>query len=506
MRSSARRAGLLALLLLSCSACGAERARDDEPRLVLLVATCTLNKRFLAPYDPAVCWTPNLAALARMGLVFERHETESGQSGCSFASIFTGTQADRHGIYHHPTRLAPESTTIAEAFSAAGWDTYFWWGHPMASPELEYGQGVHPSERYPFSGRPPLSLTAGDPPAEALFNRLALNPGARAFVQLNFTVTHAPYPMGRDPRSRAWLARSCPGAVPELPPGEFEELIGIYLAHLRELQWDFEATVAELGLGPERVEKLARAIELAYTASVQQLDVYLGALLENLARRGLLERTLIAFTADHGEALHREGLEFHWTHGMELAPEVLGVPWILCGPGIAAGRWAGVTRSIDVFPTLAGLAGVPVPPGAVDGVDLSAAVRGEREPPELVAFSHTTTLIPSLAEESRGWSHFHRFFPRTDPELLWVRARAGDRVHKLRNLDGTRWGFQVFDLARDPWEARDLADEHDPEQAEMRRALEAYKRRLVEGFERAGIEERADVDAMQRLRGLGYAK
>ena len=92
---------------------------------MLLYATCTLSKDFLAPYDASVGFTPSLAALAAEGVTFERHQTESGQSGTAFASIFSGTQADRHGVYDHPTWLADDAYLVSEAFAARGWET--WW-------------------------------------------------------------------------------------------------------------------------------------------------------------------------------------------------------------------------------------------------------------------------------------------------------------------------------------------------------------------------------------------
>src|SRR5262245_50661845 len=113
---SRARSARAAFLLLA--GCGGERVpASDPPRLVVLYATCTLNEGFLGPYVNGgvrggtragieglteIRFTPNLDRLAREGIVFERHQTESAQSGIAFASIFTGTQADVHGIYYHP--------------------------------------------------------------------------------------------------------------------------------------------------------------------------------------------------------------------------------------------------------------------------------------------------------------------------------------------------------------------------------------------------------------------
>lgn len=130
---------LASLLLVSCGS-GAK----TPPRLVLLYATCSLNKDFLAPYDSGISFTPVLDAFRREALVFPRHHTESGQSGTSFASLFSGTQAMHHGVYRHPTRLGDEPLLITEAYADAGYETFAFLGHPMASASLNFAQGVAP--------------------------------------------------------------------------------------------------------------------------------------------------------------------------------------------------------------------------------------------------------------------------------------------------------------------------------------------------------------------------
>ena len=61
-----------------------------QPRLVLLFAACSVNKFCLSPYNQNVSYTPAIARLASEGMVFTKHQTESGQSGTSYASIFSG--------------------------------------------------------------------------------------------------------------------------------------------------------------------------------------------------------------------------------------------------------------------------------------------------------------------------------------------------------------------------------------------------------------------------------
>ena len=108
----------------------------------MLNVFCTLGKDFLEPYEGSVEYTPNLQRFAEQGVVFERHVTETGQSGVAFASILSGEHAMRHQVYSHPTRLTDAIQTLPEAFADAGYDTFYWERQSMASVGLNYGQGV----------------------------------------------------------------------------------------------------------------------------------------------------------------------------------------------------------------------------------------------------------------------------------------------------------------------------------------------------------------------------
>ena len=203
MRARSRISRLAGVGLLASALCAglpscSSRPQRPRPRLVLLYATCTLNRDYLGPYGEAIAFTPNLDRFASEGVVFRRHETESGQSGISFASLFAGTQSYEHGIYHHPNRLPDELYLITEAFADAGYEPWFWSGHEMAAWDLNYGQGV-PAERV-FEAKPPRKrakkktfLQPGDPLFQRLLDRLEADPDYRAFILVNFTMTHGPY-------------------------------------------------------------------------------------------------------------------------------------------------------------------------------------------------------------------------------------------------------------------------------------------------------------------------
>ncbi len=473
----------------------------------MLYATCTVNRGLIAPYGRQVSYTPNLARFARDSVVFMRHQTETDQSGPAYASLFSGTQVDRHGIYRHPAHLADGLYLAAEAFAAHGYETHFWSGHPMASADLNYGQGVRPENvRRRKPGVATLyELTAADESFTSLLDRLRRDPSYRAYVQVAFTITHGPYtPV--DPRAVAGFRRDHSQDWPALPDHELLRLARLYDANYLRLQWDFPNVVRELGLNTSDIEKLAAVAEAYYKVSLRLLDHCFGRVIDAIKAAGLFQESLVVFTADHGETLYREDALFKWTHGLNVAPDAIQVPLIIHLPGRPRpGTYEGVSRSIDVYPTLAGLSGFSVGKNeGVDGVDLSAAVLGWRPPPALRAFSHTTLLGPDLVKQFQGW-YVSKFHPSTGTRHMWVSVRADDRYARLRAFPDGRWGVDLFGVS--PTAAPKLLsfDAEDRRQQELARELDAYKASLLAPYERLEREQSLyETETRERLRSLGY--
>lgn len=490
-----RRLSLLGLAL-AFSACGPEPEEPTPPRLVVLYAPCTLNKWFLQPYDPSVDYTPRLAAFGHESLGFQRHQTESGQSGVAFASLFSGTQADHHGVYENPGRIDSGVRLITRAYAEAGWDVHTWLAHPLASADLGYAQGV-PSDHV-HAG----VLTGESATVRAILDRLAADPSYRALLITNFTITHGPY--------KTWhLTEFCedhPIRCRDLGDEEdFRRVYELYEEHHRRWSFDYARTARFLDVSAEDLRRMRTVARILYQSNVFQLDRLFGALVKEIDDRGLRDESLVAFTSDHGEVLVRDTSHFRWTHGYQLAPEVISVAFLLRGPGVGVrpGRYPAVTRSIDVFPTLAGLSGVMPPSCEGCGVDLSRVVRGIEEPPSIVAFSHTAILGRAQWEQYGRYPLFAALFPRREPGLMWVAARDGDEFFKRRRtLDG-RWETVMFDLAVDRRETENRLDRADPRHARMEGRLTAYGKTLA-SHHRARSGDLEETDEARRLRSLGY--
>ncbi len=478
----------LVVAMFICGCLGAQPHRT--PRLVLLYATCSLNRQYLSAHNDAVFFTPNLGRFAQEAAVFRAHATETGLSGTDFASIFAGVQADRHGVFKHPQELDDGLYLIFEAFRRAGFDTFYWGGHPMAAAKLRYAQGV-PS-RNAFA-RP---LTAGDEDFRVVLSRLRRDRSYRALVVTAFTVTHSPYRLD-DARA---LKRDYPRETADVTDEDLVRYHRLYKNNSVPFQTRFDDTVKNLELSKRDISKLAAVVELAYEGGVHRLDGMFGAVWNLLREYRVDSDAVIAFTADHGETLYREDRPFKWTHGPDLAPEVITVPLMIRWPGVVRPRTVdGVTRSIDVYPTLAGLARVSIPEEAgIQGQNLAPALRDGKELPRLRGLSHGTL---------RQWS----FFVPDLIENIWAAERVGDLLYTWRR-ERSQWRLDVRRIAaatnaETPLHPSPLRDDR------VSSELWAYRERMIGASHRGqpaqarSKEEelgRLDEETTEVLKSLGY--
>jgi arylsulfatase A-like enzyme/Tfp pilus assembly protein PilF len=208
-----------------------------------------------------------------------------------------------------------------------------------------------------------------------------------------------------------------------------------------------------------------------YAGEIAFADAQLGRLLEALGARFGDEETLVAVTSDHGESLGEHG---ELTHSLTLYDATQLVPLVLAGPGLPRGA---VERApvalVDLAPTLLALAGAPPLPGS-QGRDLREAFGRAPEASPLV---YLETLAPQV---NFGWS-----------ALLGLRSATLKYVRAPRP--------ELYDLARDPGERRNLAPERPEQVAELDAVLE---RRAAAG--RAVVRVAADAARREALEALGY--
>jgi choline-sulfatase len=228
----------------------------------------------------------------------------------------------------------------------------------------------------------------------------------------------------------------------------------------------------------------------AYGGEVAAVDAQVARLLDALSQRGDAARTIVVVAGDHGESLGEHG---ELTHGLLLYQGTLRVPLLLAAPGLLAPR---VVREpvglADVAPTVAALLGQPLvaateaPP--LDGRDLSAALLAGEEPPAVDLYAE------SRYPATFGWSPLLALRRGT---LKYVTATTAER----KTQPGTA---ELYDLAADPAESRDLRVARRREVATLAQALAALDTELT-ARQRVAAPASADAESRARLAALGYA-
>ena len=210
-----------------------------------------------------------------------------------------------------------------------------------------------------------------------------------------------------------------------------------------------------------------------YDGEVAYADAQLGRVLAWLDEKGLRGRTLVVVTSDHGEGLGEHGEDEHMFFVYD---STLHVPLVFSWPGRlpAGARVRGQFRSVDLLATVLDLAGVPAPP--TSGASRAAFLRpGGRIPDN-----------ESYAESLYGQLHFG-YAP--------LRALRGDGW-KLVDVPRP----ELYRLAEDPHETRNLIDERSTVAAAMRTKLQGFDRQSGSAPELPAVDEAV----AERLAALGY--
>jgi arylsulfatase A-like enzyme len=130
--------------------------------------------------------------------------------------------------------------------------------------------------------------------------------------------------------------------------------------------------------GPDIPVKAARRIAAQFAGKCSWVDRWLGVLLETLDDTGMADNTLVLLTADHGTNVGERGRFGKYHPVME---QEAHVPFIVRPPGGESGRSDVIVQPQDIFATIAGQCGVPLPEG-IESFDVLAAARngetGER--------------------------------------------------------------------------------------------------------------------------------
>jgi arylsulfatase A-like enzyme len=188
-----------------------------------------------------------------------------------------------------------------------------------------------------------------------------------------------------------------------------------------------------------------------YDAELRWTDQELGRLLAELRRMPSHASTIIIVTSDHGDSMGEHSVPVG-THGTALYREMLHVPLIIHVPDGKQRVIRGAVTNLDIVPTVAALAGIPIDDLQLEGRSLVGALFHGQEDRERIVFAETNAPHKQRAAISEQW------------KLIY---------YLNNNL------YELFDLAADPWEQTNLAPKSPLQLAGMKRALEGWMDRVL---------------------------
>lgn len=472
--------------LMLLALCGAARSTSaaDRPN-VLLICVDDL-KPLLGCYGDKTIKSPNVDRLAARGMLFENAYCNQAVCAPSRNSLLTGLRPQTLGIYDLGTnfrRSCPEAITLPQHFKANGYRTealgkIFHVGHgnhedpaswsvphwkadviAYALTESKAKQGLTREEAL-FSNKKAQGLPRGAAyesadvaddaypdgrTADEAIRRLQVardKPDQPFFIAVGFVKPHLPFCAPKrywdlydqtqfEPAARQTPPDGAPSYAPQFG-GELRQYSGI------PDKGDLDA-------------ELQRTLIHGYHAATSYMDAQLGRVLDALDDTGLAQNTIIILWGDHGWHLGDHGIWCKHTNYEQAAR----IPVLVTAPGVTPPdtRTPAMLETVDIYPTVCELAGLPTPAG-LDGRSFVPTLR-----------------YPSAATKD---SIIH-VYPRGQ------RLGRAIRTPRYRLVEWKKFGdssepaeFELYDYQTDPAETKNLAADRPEVVAELQKLLSAH--------------------------------
>ncbi len=444
------------------------RATPESPNIVLIVMD-TLRQDRLSSYGYELETTPALDSLAERGILYENAYSTASWTWPATASILTGLLPESHGVLADgECYLNNTVETLAELLSERNFITGAFTCNPLIVPNKNFDQGFDDFDS--FHRFRHTALVIG-----GVRDWMRLNSDTRFFLYVQFTDTHEKYDLQPEALARAG------GTRPEdYPRKGLDEYHGKLLRN--EGHDDQGNSTIDEYLSPEYQEWMQHA----YDAAVITADIFVGQLLTELEELGLEDKTIVAFTSDHGEEILDHGM---LTHGHTLYPELTRVPLILAGPGLARGvRVETPVSNRHLAPSLAAIG--------------NAFFKTEQDPVDLKN-PDAIPAQPVFFSTKQGWWN-GKF------RLDLYGVRDGDwELHWAPK--GRDWGvkepaeggqFRLYQLSEDPTTQVDVAADFPERASELLELLRNQIGRSIEG--RPKLTVGAGKRSHEALVGIGY--
>lgn len=425
--------------------------------------------------DPLV-QTPAIDALAEKSTRFSKCFVQNPVCSPSRASFMTGRYPKNHGVKWNGSKLGEHEITMVEAFKNRGYTTASVGKHGIG--QQRFGQMLDHLDavgiRRGWKERADGDYTVTDPNPFEQYVRCRGYEYRTGYALPNFrkNLGAVPSDLPEDCHLDAYVGMKSIEYLEGLDTSDpFFLWVGFYGPHhpyvpsgrfarmynpnavppFRRAEDDIAKKPPEYALyfkaehhkyrGFDRASDATfREMKAAYYGMVSQIDWQVGLIMDALDQKGVADETIVVFLSDHGEFLGDHGIP---AKAPFLLDCMLQVPCFIAVPGCAGRTCDALVESVDLFPTLAQLAGVDAPE-CVQGVDLSPLMQGEQAAVRDTVFAEA---VDKRCIRTREWKYIH--YP-------------------------TKPYGELYNLSDDPFELDNLYDAQPQQRNEMQRAFYAH--------------------------------
>ena len=440
---------LIQLLIFLCAGCFWVSAKKAKPN-VLFIMSDDLNTA-LSGFGHPQCKTPQLDKLASRGLRFENMHCQYPVCGASRASLMSGLYPYKNGTLGNSGTLRgnmPDVVTMSQMFRNNGYrvgrvSKIYHMGIPG---EILVGTATRDD---PHSWDETVNIKAPEQHAAGVSTHWSpKDKGSQTFEGVEaegddlvhadgMAASHAIDFLKRNKEKPFFLA--CGFVRPHVPLVAPAKYFDLYdrdvmeapvvpehdLEDVPQIIRNYKRNSTTYGVTPE----LHKGLLEAYYASISYMDAQVGRILDVLGELDLAENTIVVFTSDHGYMLghHHKFQKQHLFEESTRVPFILSVPWMKKQHGKATNH---ITELVDLYPTLASLAGLKAP--------------------EQLQGKSMVSILKTPA--SKEW----------EKDMAFTISRSGGESIRTHDWRYTHWGYgekgqELYDLKKDPGEFTNLA-------------------------------------------------
>lgn len=426
-------------ILAAAIAHAATVAGKDRWNVLLITVDC-MRPDHMSLYGYERDATPNLLELAKTALVFDHAFATSAWTSPGIVSLLTGYYPPVHAQTGRYSYYDAEMASPLRVLAAEGYDIF---GDAIDGPTVENLGLQHELRTNVGKSWEKLeNLVESRSPEDPPF-----------FAWVHIKPTHLPYTPSKKNASR-WIDTSRKSAG--------VDAVRDHSIILRPI--DVKVSLSHYAQGVSFVNDDIPVIRALYDGEMADADERLGQVLKRAKENGLLDKTIVIITADHGEELFEHGWLGHASTGYDgkLYDELIRVPLIIRLPhGSKTGRYNALVQSVDVMPTIFDLLGIDAESlePAMQGRSLMPIVNGKRDQIRDYVFNETTR---------KGWTT-----PKEEMRTRVVAVRSATQKLIRFPQDG---GYRTegYDLRDDPGEQSNIYPTRTAEFADLDRALQAW--------------------------------